>query len=192
MISETLQSLDQNLFLAINQGHHSDLLDQFFLTITNLQKNLWVVFPVIALLIYALVKKYSSQFWKPLLILICTVGFTDLLCYRVIKNQVGRPRPFQNESFSPQVRKIGEAHGSSFPSNHAANSFAGATTLSFLFPHFSIFFFVYAALVAVSRVYVGVHYPFDIMFGALVGCFVSLSILLLFRNQIKTSTPPVH
>lgn len=187
---ETILGWDQTLFLWINQGYNSSFLDDFFLTVTNLQKNLWVVFPLVLLLLFFLFQKYRQEFWKPLLVLVFAVGVTDLLCYRVIKSHVERARPFQSESFGPQVRKIAEAHGSSFPSNHAANSFAGAVALSFLFPNFSIFFFIYAALVAISRVYVGVHYPFDVMLGALIGSFVSLSILLLFRNQIKSSTPP--
>jgi len=73
----------------------------------------------------------------------------------------------------------------SFPSGHAATSFAGATILSFAFPRFAPFLFVLAAAVAWSRVYVGVHYPLDILGGALLGVLVALGIRFLVLRRAR-------
>jgi undecaprenyl-diphosphatase len=75
------------------------------------------------------------------------------------------------------------AHDGAFPSGHAATSFAGATVLSFAFPKLAPYLYVLAAAVAFSRVYVGVHYPLDIVGGALLGVVVALGLRYLVHRQ---------
>jgi undecaprenyl-diphosphatase len=70
--------------------------------------------------------------------------------------------------------------GFSFPSSHAVNNFAAALILAFFFPQNKWWFFGFAALVAFSRVYVGVHYLFDVIGGAVIGLFCAGSVLLAF------------
>jgi undecaprenyl-diphosphatase len=74
-------------------------------------------------------------------------------------------------------------HDGSFPSGHAATSFAAATILSFAFPRFAPLLFVLAAAVGWSRVYVGVHYPLDILGGAVLGVVVALGLRMLIRRR---------
>jgi undecaprenyl-diphosphatase len=74
-------------------------------------------------------------------------------------------------------------HDGSFPSGHAATSFAAATILSFAFPPFAPLLFALAAAVAWSRVYVGVHYPLDILGGALLGVLIALGIRFLVLGR---------
>jgi len=76
-------------------------------------------------------------------------------------------------------------HDASFPSGHAATSFAAATILTFAFPRLSAPLFVLAAAVAFSRVYDGVHYPLDILGGAALGIFVALALRLLVRRRMR-------
>jgi undecaprenyl-diphosphatase len=103
-----------------------------------------------------------------------------------IKHLVGRPRPFVRYA-EPKVL-VPIPHDHSFPSGHAATSFAAATMLSFAFPNFAPALLVLAAAVAYSRVYVGVHYPLDVIAGAALGTLVALALrALVGRRQARKS-----
>ncbi len=169
-----IQPLDLDMLRWLNVKMTHPLLDQFWHFITHMHKN-WVVMGVIVpSLLLLLVYRYRWQALRPLLMLGLTVGLVDAIAYRGIKSQVFRQRPFQNSEVSSWVRKIGEAHGSSFPSNHAANCFAGAAILAWYFSRYRNFFYTLAALIALSRVALGVHYPSDILAGSMLGIFVAL------------------
>jgi len=103
-----------------------------------------------------------------------------------IKALVGRDRPPVVYARSKALVPV--PHDASFPSGHAATSFAAATVLAFAFPRLAPALFVLAAAVAFSRVYVGVHYPLDIVGGAALGVLVALALraLLHFRRRAST------
>lgn len=187
---DSIVQFDQWLFFKVNHGLGVSWLDPFFLFLSDVHRNKIFMLLIVLFIAGALVKKYGKSFWKGFLLILISISLSDLIGYRILKPSVARERPFQSESLDKEVRKVGHAHGKSFPSNHAANSFAGAASLSYLFPQFSYFFYIYAGFVALSRVYVGVHYPLDIFFGALLGLFVAFSIRRVFKNQLKTYTGP--
>jgi len=106
-----------------------------------------------------------------------------------IKAVVDRPRPFLR--YPEPKTLVPLPHDASFPSGHAATSFAAATLLAFAFPRLAAPLLVLAAAVAFSRVYVGVHYPLDVIGGALLGALIATALRLLVtaRRRSPRGTP---
>jgi undecaprenyl-diphosphatase len=100
-----------------------------------------------------------------------------------IKAAVDRPRP----TFHPLVA---EPHSSSFPSGHAATSFACALVLAWLVPRLALPCVLLAALIAASRVYLGVHYPLDVIGGAALGAVVATALRLLAAARRRSPRAP--
>jgi undecaprenyl-diphosphatase len=97
------------------------------------------------------------------LAVVAAIGLADY----AVKPMVDRPRPFVAD---PGARVIGgKPDDASFPSSHSANAFAAAYVLSRALPSARLAWLILAALIAVSRVYLGVHYPLDVGVGALIG-----------------------
>jgi undecaprenyl-diphosphatase len=96
-----------------------------------------------------------------------------------LKALVDRPRP--PERYAEPKTLVPVPHDASFPSGHAATSFAAATMLSFAFPRLAPALLLLAAAVAFSRIYVGVHYPLDVAGGAVLGVLVATALRLLVR-----------
>ena len=89
----------------------------------------------------------------------------------LVKDAVHRPRPFVAH---PEIHPLYAVHSSSFPAGHAATAFAGATVVAFMAPRAAPLLFLVAALIGYSRVYVGDHYPTDVLAGAAIGVVVGL------------------
>jgi undecaprenyl-diphosphatase len=113
----------------------------------------------------------------PVLLTASSVWTADLLALAV-KAAVERPRPSVT---IPQTDPLIGAGGWSFPSSHAATAFAGAVSLTYLWRRAAPLFFLLAAAIAFSRVYVGVHYPGDVLAGAALGSVVGLAWVAAFR-----------
>ncbi len=181
---DPLKQFDYQILHLFNVDWGDPTLDQFWLLITQLHKQMLVQFVVFPVLLLGLLYIYRGHAIKLLLALALALGIADAVSYRVVKAQVNRPRPFQNPEISSWVRKVGQAHGPSFPSNHAANAFAAAAVLAWYFSGGSYFFYIFAPLVALSRFVLGVHYPTDVLAGAGLGLFVGFLIRILLLNQV--------
>lgn len=108
--------------------------------------------------------------------LVVEAALTNVL----LKNLVARARPY--ETVEGLTRLIAAPPGYSFPSGHSGCSFAAATVLFVLCPkRIGIPAFVLAFLIAFSRLYVGVHFPSDVIAGALVGVFCGLGVCAIFK-----------
>jgi undecaprenyl-diphosphatase len=106
----------------------------------------------------------------------------DVLSY-ALRQATGRPRP--PSVYAEPKPLVGVPGSGSFPSGHASIAFACATTLSFAAPRAAPAFFVLAAAIAWSRVYVGVHYPLDVLGGAVLGALIAIALRLLLRGRLR-------
>jgi undecaprenyl-diphosphatase len=156
---------------------------------------LWVVFtniyswiPLYILLFALIFLKYPKKealfiTCTIVLMLICILGLTD-----ITKTYFERLRPNNDEEINSIIRVLNNASGYSFFSGHASSSFSLAT-ISFLFlrKKGSIIWllFIWPFLFAYSRIYVGVHYPLDIIAGALIGILLGLLFYLFYRRFIE-------
>jgi undecaprenyl-diphosphatase len=177
--------IDYEVLRFLNVTVGNPVLDQFWLCITHLDRQAWFMFGVLPLMLVVFLYIYRLKAIKPLLAVALVVALSDALAYRVIKTLINRPRPFQNPEIASWLRHVGDAAGASFPSNHAANCFAGACVLAWYFGRRRYLFYGFASLVAISRVALGVHYPSDVLGGAMLGILVGLLVRSALLNQVK-------
>jgi undecaprenyl-diphosphatase len=172
---ETLRHIDRVLFHFIN----NDLANQVCDTLCPWLREKLTWIPFYAAAAYLIYRKYG---WQKTLMLIVLVAATILISDQtsgIFKHLVHRLRPCNNPELKDGVRLMIESCGVgySFVSAHAANHFAIATFISFLVngnKKLIILLYIWAAAVALSQVYVGVHYPADIIGGAIVGIIAGL------------------
>ena len=123
-----------------------------------------------------------AVWWRrpPLFLQVAIGVFAGQLISYGLKQWVGRVRP--NDVYASPKPLVHAPHDGSFPSGHATMSFACATILAFNAPRAAPAFFVLAAAIAWSRVYVGVHYPLDVIGGAVLGVGIALALRFLARR----------
>jgi membrane-associated phospholipid phosphatase len=166
----TLQQLDTELFLAINNGWHNSVLDVICPWLREAKH--WIPFYI--LLLYLVWKHYGTQVLWIAIGAGLLVFITDQFSANLIKNTFERLRPCNDPDLKLKVRLLVNCgQGYSFMSAHATNHFAIAVYFTVFLkewiPKFGVFAFVWALSISVSQVYVGVHYPFDIIAGGLCG-----------------------
>ncbi|HEX9615325.1 MAG TPA: phosphatase PAP2 family protein [Bacteroidota bacterium] len=176
-MSELLRSIDLGLFVFINQSLQNAVLDFLMPFITDLNKQLPVLITVLAILAWMVVKGGTTGRIAAVLLII-TITFSDQLSSSWVKHLFERVRPCHELENVHLLVDCGS--GYSFPSSHAVNSFAGATVLSFFFRKWLWAFASFAVVAALSRIYVGVHYPSDVAGGALLGFACGALIVYLF------------
>jgi len=169
------ETLDIKIFFLINQSLSNPVFDFIMPLITN--KNNWVLI-IISLLFYlAILNGRRGQI--AFVILIITIGFTDSFSSFILKPYIGRIRPSHDiyEYINLLVAKGGKW---SMPSNHAANISAIAVVLSYFYDKMKIPLYSLAGIISFSRVYVGVHYPADVLVGGVFGYGIAWLILSLW------------
>jgi len=166
---DALNQLDTHLFLFLN-GLHTQWLDPLMWIISG--KLIWI--PLYLVLLFFLIKQYGKQVWIPLLGVALLILLADQTASGLLKEAVQRLRPSRNPSLEGLVHIVNNYRGGKygFVSSHASNSFAIAVFFSLIFRYrpVSILLICWAIIVSYSRIYLGVHYPGDVICGALIGC----------------------
>ncbi len=187
-IIETMANADQSLFLYLN-SFHSTFWDYFMSIFTG--KFIWI--PMYVSILYVLLKNYS---WKTVLFCLIaialTITFADQICASVIRPIVERPRPSAEGSPIADLAYIVNGRrggGYGFPSCHASNSFGLAFFLILLFRKgwLSLFICCWAVVNCYTRIYLGLHYPGDLIAGMLVGGCGAAIMYGLLRLVDKTN-----
>lgn len=158
-----LYSIDLTVFYFFNHTLSVPALDRFFSVITSV--NSWYIAYIILLGISWFKGGVKGKVAVIGVLLLITA--TDQLGYKVLKEIFMRERPCI--ALSDVLTPTGCNGTFAFPSNHAINNFAAATFFWLLFPRLKWVLFITASLIAISRVYLGLHYPSDIIAGALIG-----------------------
>jgi|WetSurMetagenome_2_1015567.scaffolds.fasta_scaffold41472_2 undecaprenyl-diphosphatase len=170
-----LYSIDVAIFHFINNGLSSAAGDFLWPLVTDYDKILVVRIALIAVWLWLVIK--GGKRGRTVAFLVIVVIFcSDQLSSFVVKPLLARPRPCQTVDGVPAVADVhllvGCGGGKSFPSSHAVNNFAVATLFGLYYKRTRYALFAFASVVALSRVFVGVHYPSDILGGALIGMLV--------------------
>jgi len=186
---EKLKSIDTSLFLILN-GKHSAFFDFVFYWSSN--KFLWI--PLYVILFYLLVKFYKRESIFIILSLIVLITISDQMSVHGFKNVFMRLRPCHEPSLEGLVHIVNNKCGGSFGfySSHASNHFALATFFHYFLGKkircFSFLIYIWAAIISYSRIYLGVHYPGDVIAGAMMGILLGFTIFKLYyisANKIK-------
>ncbi len=166
---EPVVGIDRKGFLYVFKLGHLGYMSEVARLISRFGDGYFYL--LITLAIYYLDRENGSAFLTS-----ASVAFLiELPLYIVLKNCIRRPRP------SPSIRNFLSRHNASdefsFPSGHTAAAFLYATVLSFYYPQLFLIFYLIAALIGLSRVLLGVHFPSDIAAGILLGCSSALMVL---------------
>ncbi len=173
-----LAHLDTTLFVFFNVHLANPVFDVIMPFIT--EKTHW--YPVWALAILLLLLKGGRKGRWVVLVVLLAVATSDLTVNRILKPLFHRIRPCNVVEGAHLL--LGKKSSFSMPSSHATNFFTMATVFSYYYRKYQIIFWTLAALVAYSRIAVGVHYPFDVLVGSLLGILIGYGWVVAFKKIV--------
>jgi len=176
--------VDRWLIVHINQNWSNGVLDAILPFFR--ESAFWM--PLYLFLIVFMLMNFRKQAGWWILGFALSIAFADLISSNVIKLLVFRLRPCQDMEVAHQLRFFINycPKSSSFTSSHATSFFAQASFLFLTWKKiwsYSWVFFIWAGTIAYTQVYVGVHYPFDVVCGALLGTLIGSQLTKIFHNR---------
>lgn len=174
---ETLQVWDRQVFEAINSGMANPFLDWLL----PLFRNAFIWAPVYVFFAVFIVRNFPPKGIYILLFGLVTFMLSDQISAGILKPLINRDRPCNDFIMSQYVRLLIPCGvGKSFPSAHATNHFAFSVFIISVLPlrlrWVLPFALIWAAGVAFAQVYVGIHYPLDVIGGAVIGCIIGFAV----------------
>jgi len=192
---DILLKIDNIIFQLININLNYPLFDSFFVFFHDFHKNLMFIIPLLTLWFFSIFKDKKRRLALVILIPLAIIITDQIGSY--IKDYKLRDRPYmaiesnkinllvkvsQNEDGS---YKQTQSSQKSFPSNHSANIWALSLIVGYLYANVKTYFIILASLISISRVYIGVHYPLDIIFGAIIGILVGSLLIKIYQKLIR-------
>ena len=176
---------DELIFHLINCGWHNP----FFDAVLPLLRNKYTWFPFYLFLLSFLLLNFKKQGIYLLIAIALTVGVSDTISSHLLKKSVRRARPCKVYEAPTDIHLLVSCgSGYSFPSSHAANHFSMAIilflTLGRVFRWIKIPLLFWAAVIGFAQIYVGVHFPLDVLSGSILGCLVALVMHRLLRQYL--------
>lgn len=165
-----LQNLDR-----LHDFLYTPLMDKAMVTITK-TGNLGLIWFIVAS-IMLLVDPRSADIYSFMLALILCVIIGNI----IIKNIVKRSRPFFHKEYKLLIKRPWDY---SFPSGHTLSSFAAATVLFIINPTVGVFALIYAALIALSRLYLRVHFFTDVFFSIILGTVLGIASVFIYQHYL--------
>ena len=186
-----LIDIDTDLLFWIHHHLHTDWLNQWVPALRD--KWLWI--PVYVFLLVFMLINFKARGWIWILIMLFAVGLADTLSSKVVKRSVQRLRPCHVEHVEAQIETLVPCGGKyAFTSSHAANHFAIAFFIIFSLGKVIRVVrwpaFLWASAICFAQVYVGVHYPLDILGGALLGLMIGGGLAWYFNQRWGLSAIP--
>ncbi|MDY0198605.1 MAG: phosphatase PAP2 family protein [Tenuifilaceae bacterium] len=180
-----LINLDTQVFLLLN-GLNSPFFDPIMIFLSG--KLTWI--PLYLLIIFYMYKRFGWRLVWPLLGVAFVVVLADQISVHLFKNIFERLRPCHNPDIKEMVHLAANRCGGKFGfiSSHAANAFGVATFLALLLKRrwFLLSIILWATMVSYSRIYLGVHYPGDVLIGGLVGSICGYAVWSLYHWLKRT------
>ena len=181
----TLKNCDRWLFTKINHDWTTPFLDTLF----PFWREAMTWIPLYFFLLLFVLVNFGRKAWPWIILLIITVGLTDQISSHVLKPLVDRPRPCHDPLLANSIRLLLNycSDSRSFTSSHAANHFGVGCfifyTMKPYFKKWNYLFFVWAATVSYGQIYIGVHYPVDVIGGALLGTVIGYFMATAFNTK---------